>query len=154
MNHTLPVSLSFLPWGKIIDTGDLDARPSPAWAASFNCQVTRLPSACEQTNCLPSICQHMDLSTEAVCTNLEEKKENKKIVKWKQEKIVVKFETLWEGHKIWKKIPSVLTKQLFFLSSVKTSGRFFQIFVAFSEKLDFTTKYHSYQKWWIKFSSK
>ena len=31
-----------------------------------------------------------------------------------------------------------LTKQLFSLSSVETSGRFFQIFVAFSEKLDFT----------------
>ena len=33
--------------------------------------------------------------------------------------------------------PPVLTKQLFLLSSVKTSGIFFQIFVAFSEKLDF-----------------
>ena len=32
-----------------------------------------------------------------------------------------------------------MTKQLFILSSVKTSGRFFQIFVAFSEKLDFIT---------------
>ena len=31
-----------------------------------------------------------------------------------------------------------MTKQLFSLSSVETSGRFFQIFVAFSEKLDFT----------------
>ena len=31
----------------------------------------------------------------------------------------------------------ILTKQLFLLSSVKTSGRFFQIFVAFSEKRDF-----------------
>ena len=31
-----------------------------------------------------------------------------------------------------------LTKQLFLLSSVKTSGRFFQIFVPFSEKLIFT----------------
>jgi hypothetical protein len=31
-----------------------------------------------------------------------------------------------------------LTKQLFLLISVKTSGRFFQIFVAFSENLDFT----------------
>ena len=39
-----------------------------------------------------------------------------------------------------KNLPQVLTKQLFLhilLSSVKTSGRFFQIFVAFSEKLDF-----------------
>ena len=32
----------------------------------------------------------------------------------------------------------VLRKQLFLLSSVKTSGRFFQIFVAFSEMLNFT----------------
>jgi len=34
-------------------------------------------------------------------------------------------------------LTSVLTKHLFLLSSVKTSGRFFQIFVTFSEKLDF-----------------
>ena len=40
--------------------------------------------------------------------------------------------------KIWKNLPPVLTKQLFLLSSVKTRGIFFQIFVAFSEKLDFT----------------
>ena len=33
--------------------------------------------------------------------------------------------------------PLVLTKQLVLLSSVKRSGRFFQIFVAFTEKLDF-----------------
>ena len=38
-----------------------------------------------------------------------------------------------------KNLPTVLTKQLFLLSSVNTSGRFFQIFVAFSEKLDFTS---------------
>ena len=50
----------------------------------------------------------------------------------------IKVQILWEGHKIWKNLPPVLTKQLFLLSSVKTSGRFFQIFVAFSEKLDFT----------------
>jgi hypothetical protein len=37
-------------------------------------------------------------------------------------------------------LPPVLTKQLFLLSSGKTSGRFFQIFVAFSEKLNFKTK--------------
>jgi len=37
--------------------------------------------------------------------------------------------------KFEKNLPLVLTKQLFLLSSVKTSGRFFQIFVAFSEKL-------------------
>ena len=34
-----------------------------------------------------------------------------------------------------------MTKQLFLLRSVKTSGRFFQIFVAFSEKLHFTLLY-------------
>ena len=33
-------------------------------------------------------------------------------------------------------LPPFLRKQLFSLSSVKTSGRFFQISVAFSEKLD------------------
>ena len=49
----------------------------------------------------------------------------------------VKVKTLWEGHKIWKNLPPFLTKQLFSLSIVKTSGRFFQIFVDFSEKLDF-----------------
>ena len=35
-----------------------------------------------------------------------------------------------------KNLPPFLRKQLFSLSSVKTSGRFFQISVAFSEKLD------------------
>ena len=50
---------------------------------------------------------------------------------------IFKVPTLWEGHKIWKHRPPVLTKQLFLLSSIKTSGRFFQIFVTFSEKLDF-----------------
>ena len=47
------------------------------------------------------------------------------------------IKTLWEGHKIWKNLPPVMTKQLFLLSSVKTSRVFFQIFVAFSEKLNF-----------------
>ena len=51
---------------------------------------------------------------------------------------VCKVKTLWEGHKIWNNLPPVLTQQLFLLSSVKTSGRFFQISVAFSKKLDFT----------------
>ena len=45
-----------------------------------------------------------------------------------------KVKTLWGGHKIGKKISQ---NQLLLLSSVKTSGRFFQNFVAFSEKLDF-----------------
>ena len=56
--------------------------------------------------------------------------------------IWIKVQILWEGHKIWKNLPPVLTKQLFLLSSVKKSGRFFQIFVAFSEKLDFTLWNH------------
>ena len=43
--------------------------------------------------------------------------------------------------KFEKNLPLLLTKQLFSLSSVKTSGRFFQIFVAFSEKLNFTYHY-------------
>ena len=55
-----------------------------------------------------------------------------------------KVEILWEGHKIWKNLPPVLTKQMFLLSSVKTSGRFFQIFVAFSEKLDFMINLFSF----------
>ena len=38
-----------------------------------------------------------------------------------------------------KKSPTCLTKQLFLLSSIKASGRYFQIVVAFSEKLNFTT---------------
>ena len=50
---------------------------------------------------------------------------------------LIKVKTSWEGHKFWKNLPSVLTIQLFLLSSVKTRGRFFQIFVAFSEKLDY-----------------
>ena len=45
-------------------------------------------------------------------------------------RVSIKVETLWKGHKIWKNLPPVLTKQLFLLSSIKTSGRFFQIFVA------------------------
>ena len=32
-----------------------------------------------------------------------------------------------------------MAKQLFLLSIIKTSGRFFQIFEAFSEKLNFTS---------------
>ena len=58
---------------------------------------------------------------------------NQKLWKW----IYKKVETLWEGYKIWKNQPPVLTNQLFLLSSVKICGRFFQIFVAFSEKLNF-----------------
>ena len=53
-------------------------------------------------------------------------------------------ETLWESHKIWKNHPPVLTNQLLLLSSVKTCGRFFQIFVAFSEKLNFNSSHREY----------
>ena len=49
---------------------------------------------------------------------------------------IFKVKILWEGRKIWKNLPPVLTKQLFLVSSVKTSGRFFQTFVAFSKKLE------------------
>ena len=38
--------------------------------------------------------------------------------------------------------PQYLTKQLFILRSVKTSGRFFLIFVAFSEKLNLLSVSH------------
>ena len=41
-----------------------------------------------------------------------------------------------------KNLPLVLTKQLFLLSSVKISGRFFQFFLGFLEKLNFTCKDH------------
>ena len=53
---------------------------------------------------------------------------------------LIKVQTLW-GHKVWKKSPTCFDKTLVLLSSIKTSGRFFQIFVAFSEKLDFTIKW-------------
>ena len=43
--------------------------------------------------------------------------------------------------KFEKNLPPLLTKQLLLLSSVKTSGRFFQIFEAFSEKLNFKDCY-------------
>ena len=39
---------------------------------------------------------------------------------------VGKVKTLWEGHKIRRNIPLLLIKKLFLLSSVKTSGIFFQ----------------------------
>ena len=55
-------------------------------------------------------------------------------------------QTLWEGHKISNNLPPVLTKQLFLLSSIKPSGRFFQSFVTFSEKLDFNLMASKYEK--------
>ena len=58
--------------------------------------------------------------------------------------IVRHCRTLWEGHKIWNNLLPVLTKQLFLLCSIKTSGRFFQSFVALSEKLDFKNTNRQY----------
>ena len=49
----------------------------------------------------------------------------------------IKLRYYEKATKFEKNLSPVLTKQLFSLSSVKTSGRFSQIFVAFSEKLDF-----------------
>ena len=44
-----------------------------------------------------------------------------------------------------------MTKQLILLSSVKTSRNFFQIFVAFPEKLDFNRKgFGPYDGSWVK----
>ena len=57
---------------------------------------------------------------------------------WQNPFITIKVKTLWEGQKIWKNLPPVLTKQLFILSNIKTGRRLFQIFVAVSEKLNFT----------------
>ena len=51
--------------------------------------------------------------------------------------ILLKLRHYEKATKLEKNVPLVLTKQLFLLSSVKTSGRFFQICVAFSEKLNF-----------------
>ena len=48
--------------------------------------------------------------------------------------------------KFEKNLPPVLTKQSCLLSSVKTSGGFFQIFVVFSEKLDFNENISNYRE--------
>ena len=45
-----------------------------------------------------------------------------------------KVKTFWEGYKIWKNLPLVWR----YCVNVKTSGRFFSNFVAFSENLNFT----------------
>ena len=52
-----------------------------------------------------------------------------------------------------KNLPPFLTKQLFSLSSFKTSGRFFEIRVAFSEKLDFIESIHNEVKRFLKLYS-
>ena len=61
-----------------------------------------------------------------------------------------KVQILWEGHNIWKKSPTCLEKTVFLLSSVKTSGIFFQIFVAFSEKLNFSWNMEGCTNFWLK----
>ena len=52
-------------------------------------------------------------------------------------KFMLKFRHYEKTAKYEKNLQSVLKKQLFLLSSVKTSERFFQICVAFLEKLNF-----------------
>ena len=56
-------------------------------------------------------------------------------------KNIVKLGHYEKATKLEKNLPLVLTKQLCLLSSIKTSGTFFQIFVAFSEKLNFNEKF-------------
>ena len=69
----------------------------------------------------------------------ERAKQQVMTIDWSKWHSWVKVKILWKSHKIWKHHPPALTKQLLLLSSVKISGRFYQIFVAFSEKLDFIT---------------
>ena len=57
--------------------------------------------------------------------------------------LLVRFETVqvfWKGHKNLKNLPLLL-------SNVKTSGRFIQIFVAFSENLNFKLKLFIFSVW-------
>ena len=56
-----------------------------------------------------------------------------------QQQMQVKLRHYEKATKLKKNLPLVLTKQLFLLSRVKTSGRFFQIFVDFSGKLNFNS---------------
>ena len=68
-----------------------------------------------------------------------------KTVRWKEKKwlpisFVVtlydcKVQTLWEGHKIWKNIPPVLTKLLFYSVASKLAGNFFKIPWPFQKSL-------------------
>ena len=56
---------------------------------------------------------------------------------------VLKFRHYEKAIKFEKNLPPILPKQLFLLSIVKKSGScFFQIFVAFSERLDFMQNEH------------
>ena len=54
--------------------------------------------------------------------------------------VLIKLRHYEKASKFEKNLPLALTKQTFLLGSIKTSGRFFQIFVVFSEKLNFTEK--------------
>ena len=58
----------------------------------------------------------------------------------KRSMMTCKVKILWEGHKIWK-IPHLYWR---LLSLVKTSGRFFQFFVFFSENLNFIEQKKSF----------
>ena len=51
-----------------------------------------------------------------------------------------KVELFWEGHRLWKNLPLVLMLLSKNSCFVKTSGRFFQIFIALSKCLNFTMK--------------
>ena len=64
----------------------------------------------------------------------------------KKSRLFIKVKTLWEGHKIGKNLPPVLTKQLFLLNSVKTSGRFFFKFLWPSQKSWSTNPPHLWSK--------
>ena len=51
---------------------------------------------------------------------------------------LVKVEILWEGHNFGKNLPLVWQNSRFNSVASKQVGDFFQIFVAFSEKLNFS----------------
>ena len=55
----------------------------------------------------------------------------------KKNLFAVKVKTLWEGHKIWKKSHFKWQNSCFYSVASKQVGDIFQIFVAFSEKLNF-----------------
>ena len=52
--------------------------------------------------------------------------------------LLLKLRNYEKATKFENNLPRALAKHLFLLSSVKKIGRFFQIFVVFSDKLNFT----------------
>ena len=64
-----------------------------------------------------------------------------------QQQMQVKLRHYEKATKLKKNLPLVLTKQLFLLSRVKTSGRFFLI-VDFSEKLKFKSSNVTLEVFW------